>query len=143
MSMSEQDIVELVERDLPPYARSLSMFVTDVIDGAPVLALDFERSVEGRPSFLHGGAIGGLLEVAGYAALRCSLADDRRNARLKPINLSLDYLRGAGRERTFACGILRRVGRRNANIVVEAWQKDRSTPVAVAVMNVLISGKES
>lgn len=137
--MTEQEIESIVERDLPPYARNLAMLVAGVEGDSPVLALDFDQSVEGRPSFLHGGAIGGLLEVAGYAALRCRLVAEGRDARLKPINLSVEYLRGAGRERTYAIGSIRRAGRRNANIIVEAWQSDRNKPVAEAVMNVLIA----
>lgn len=136
--MSDDDLMALIERDLPPYARNLAMQVEGIEDGAPVLALDFDISAEGRPGFLHGGAIGGLLEVAGFAALRALYAREGRQVRLKPINLSVEYLRGAVRERTFARGRINRAGRRNANIVVEAWQSDRAAPVAQAVMNILI-----
>jgi uncharacterized protein (TIGR00369 family) len=136
--MSDDELIALIERDLPPYARNLAMQLHGIEHGAPVLALDFDNSVEGRPGFLHGGAIGGLLEVAGFAALRALCASEGRKVRLKPINLSVEYLRGAVRERTYAYGRINRAGRRNANIVVEAWQSDRSAPVAEAVMNILI-----
>lgn len=137
--MTEAELTQAIAADLPPYARNLNMMVTGVEDGAPVIAIDFDNSAEGRPSFLHGGAIGGLLEVAGFAALRALCLREKRQVRLKPINLSVEYLRGAGRQRTFARGRINRAGRRNANIVVEAWQGDRTAPVAEAVMNVLIA----
>ena len=136
--MTEAELLEAIEADLPPYARNLKMQVVGLDKGAPVIALDFDNSVEGRPSFLHGGAIGGLLEVAGFAALRALCLREARQVRLKPINLSVEYLRGAGRDRTFASGRINRAGRRNANIVVEAWQAERAAPVAEAVMNILI-----
>jgi acyl-coenzyme A thioesterase PaaI-like protein len=33
---------------------------------------------------------------------------------------------------------INKLGRRNANLTVEAWQSDRSRPVATAVMNILM-----
>ena len=38
------------------------------------IGLSFDEMVEGRPDHYHGGATGGLLETAGYAALRAELA---------------------------------------------------------------------
>ncbi|HBK16827.1 MAG TPA: PaaI family thioesterase, partial [Erythrobacter sp.] len=32
-----------------------------------------------------------------------------------------------------------KLGRRSANLTVEAWQDDRSRPIATAVMNVLMA----
>ena len=59
---------------LPPYARTMGMDVDHIEDGGvPVIAMDFADKVQGRPGFLHGGAIGGLLEMAAHAALRAEL----------------------------------------------------------------------
>jgi acyl-coenzyme A thioesterase PaaI-like protein len=55
---------------LPPYARALDMTVVDDIDGAPVIAMPFADRVQGRPGFLHGGAISGLLEIAALPVSR-------------------------------------------------------------------------
>ena len=44
---------------LPPYARALDMRIVDELDGAPVIAMPFADRVQGRPGFLHGGAISG------------------------------------------------------------------------------------
>ena len=43
------------------------------------------------------------------------------------------------REPTFALGRITRLGRRNANLAVEAWQDDRKRPIASAVMNILMA----
>ncbi len=124
---------------LTPYARSLGIAVERWDDGVPVLAVAFDESVEGRPEHYHGGATGGLLETAGYATLRAELARRGREAVLKPINITVQYL-AAGKSRTsFAVGRITKLGRRSANITVEAWQDDPSRPIATAVMNVLMA----
>ena len=82
---------------------------------------------------------GGLLETAGYAVLRAELARQQRAAILKPINITVQYL-AAGKSRTsYAAGRITKLGRRSANLTVEAWQDDRSRPIATAVMNVLMA----
>ncbi|WP_375429138.1 PaaI family thioesterase, partial [uncultured Sphingomonas sp.] len=48
---------------LPPYADLLGIEV-ERGEGAPVLMMPFADDVIGRPGFLHGGAISGLLEMA-------------------------------------------------------------------------------
>ncbi|NWM98556.1 PaaI family thioesterase, partial [Escherichia coli] len=53
---------------LPPYAELLGLTVEPGAQ-APVLVMPFGDGVLGRPGFLHGGAIGGLLEMAAVGAL--------------------------------------------------------------------------
>ena len=123
---------------LSAYARSLGIRVAGEDGGLPLLAVDFGPNVEGRPQHFHGGATAGLLETAGYAALRTVLAAEGREPAMKPINITVQYL-SAGKSRpTFALGRITRLGRRNANITVEAWQDDRAKPIASAVMNILM-----
>lgn len=127
---------------LTPYARSLGIELAQWEDGVPIMRVDFVEAVEGRPEHYHGGATGGLLETAGYAALRTELAKLRREAVLKPINITVQYL-SAGKSRTsYAKGRITKLGRRSANLTVEAWQDDRSRPIATAVMNVLMAAPE-
>ena len=124
---------------LTPYARSLGIALHGWEERTPVLHVAFDETVEGRPQHYHGGATGGLLETAGYAALRAALADEDREAVLKPINITVQYL-AAGKNRTsYAKGRITKLGRRSANITVEAWQDDRTRPIATAVMNVLVA----
>ena len=125
--------------ELPAYARSLGIAVTGETEaGMPVLTVGFGPMVEGRPQHFHGGATAGLLENAGYAALRTALSAAGRDPQLKPINITVQYLAAGKSQASFAVGRITRLGRRNANISVEAWQNDRSRPVATAVMNILI-----
>lgn len=140
--MNDADLIAALERDLPAYARSLGIGADCVEAGSPVLVLLFGAIVEGRPTVFHGGATSGLLENAGYAALRAELAREGRYQRLKPINVTVQFLSAAKNQPTYARGRVLRLGRRNANIEVEAWQGDRSRPVATAVMNVLMAAPE-
>ncbi|MEW4448417.1 PaaI family thioesterase [Qipengyuania sp. JC766] len=124
---------------LTPYARSLGIAVHGHESDVPVLCVPFDSIVEGRPGFFHGGATGGLLETAGYAALRAALAERDEQPQLKPINITVQYLAPAKNETTYAKARITKLGRRNANIAVEAWQGDRTRPVATAVMNILMA----
>ncbi len=124
---------------LTPYAASLGISLERWEGGAPVMAGEFDETVEGRPQHYHGGATGGLLESAGYAILRSELDRIGRKALLKPINITVQYL-AAGKNRTsYAKGRITKLGRRSANITVEAWQDDPARPIATAVMNVLVA----
>jgi uncharacterized protein (TIGR00369 family) len=127
---------------LTPYANSLGIVIDGEEDGAPVLAFDFGGEVEGRPGHLHGGATSGLLETAGYALLRHELAKLNRVHRLKPINITVQFLAAGTPQRTFAKARITKLGRRNANIAVEAWQDDRSRPIATAIMNILMAPED-
>lgn len=127
---------------LTPYARALGIAVAGEENGVPVLCFDFERIVEGRPGHLHGGATSGLLETAGYAALRARLAKEGRTALLKPINITVQFLSAGKPKRSYAIGRITRLGRRNANLTVEAWQDDRTRPIASAVMNILMANAQ-
>ena len=128
---------------LTPYSRSLGIELSEWEDGAPIMRVDFVEAVEGRPEHFHGGATGGLLETAGYAALRAELVRIERVAILKPINITVQYLAAGKSQTSFAKGRITKLGRRSANLTVEAWQDDRSRPIATAVMNVLMAAPES
>jgi len=95
--------------------------------------------VLGRPGFLHGGAIGGLLEMAAVVALKHALAEEDGEARIKPINQTVDYMRGGREKPTRARGIVTRLGTRVANVEAVAWQDDPARPIAAARMNYLIA----
>lgn len=124
---------------LPAYARSLGVAMTGGDEGGmPVLTVAFGPMVEGRPQHFHGGATAGLLEAAGYAALRTALIASGRDPQLKPINITVQYLAAGKSQASFAVGRITRLGRRNANVAVEAWQSDRTRPIAAAVMNILM-----
>ncbi|MDF7776202.1 PaaI family thioesterase [Sphingomonas sp. AOB5] len=121
---------------LPPYAAILGITV-EPGEEAPVLTMPFGDHVTGRPGFLHGGAIGGLLDVASIAALRQALAAEG-GGRIKPVNVTVDYMRGGRDKPTHARGHVTRLGNRVANVEVIAWQDDETKPIAAARMNYLI-----
>lgn len=122
---------------LPPYAQLLGLSVAGKEDGAPLLLMPWSTGVMGRPGFLHGGAIGGLLEMAALTALHARFDADAR-LQIKPINVTVDYRRGGREADTFALGVIARLGTRVANLEASAWQEDRAKPIAVARMNVLL-----
>ncbi|MBY0582227.1 MAG: PaaI family thioesterase [Sphingomonas sp.] len=106
-------------------------------DGRPLLVMPFAHAVVGRPGFLHGGAISGLIEVAAIAALRQAL-EAEGGGRIKPINVTVDFMRGGRDHDTFAQGTITRLGKRVANVDAIAWQDDPAKPIARARMNYLI-----
>jgi uncharacterized protein (TIGR00369 family) len=125
---------------LTAYARALGIAVVeDDAPGPPVLQLEFRHELEGRPGAWHGGAIAGLLETAGYVALSAELAARGRDPLLKPINITVQYLSTGRTKASYARARIVRLGRRNANLAVEAWQDDPAKPIASAVMNILMA----
>ncbi len=128
---------------LPPYAHHLGIMVDHMQDNIPVLAFDFSMGITGRPGYLHGGALSGLLEMAAVAALRSYLyAHAGEPKRLKPVNITVDFMRGGREKRTFAIGRITRIGRRVANVTVAAWQDDADKPIASANMNFMLSATQ-
>jgi uncharacterized protein (TIGR00369 family) len=122
---------------LPPYALLLQLRAETDADGAPLFVMPFHDDVVGRPGYLHGGAIAGLLEFAAFAALRHALGDSP--ASMKPINVTVDYMRAGQPRDTFAAATIVRLGGRIANVEAYAWQKERDAPIASAQMNFLLA----
>ena len=143
MSGKHGDLRARIEALLPPYAAHLGIGIDHMDGDTPVLAFDFDPSIEGRPGYLHGGAIGGLLEMAAVVALHSRLALAGANNRYKPINITISYMRGGLENRTYAKGVVTRLGRSVANVETHAWQDDPDKPIAGAQMNFAIrSGSE-
>ena len=97
--------------------------------------MPFREEVVGRPGFLHGGAIAGLLEFAALGTLYDRLDE---GVRVKPINVSVDFMRGGIDHDTYAAATITRLGNRVANVEAHAWQQDRAKPIAAARMNLLL-----
>ena len=125
--------------ELTPYAEGLGITLESIEDGAPVLRVEFSDAVQGRPGALHGGAISGLLETAGYTLLRAELLRIGRPTSMKPINLTVQFLASGKPRPTFAQARIVKLGRRTANLSIEAWQDDPARPIASAVMNVMVA----
>lgn len=121
--------------DLPPYAQLLQLRAVDGECGR-TFVMPFHSDVIGRPGFLHGGAIAGLLEFAAFTTLKEALGGDC--VAMKPITVTVDYMRGGVDSETFAGAMVERLGKRIANVEAYAWQSDRSKPIAAARINFLL-----
>jgi uncharacterized protein (TIGR00369 family) len=125
--------------DLPPYAQLLQLRVEES-DGAPLIVMPFHDDVVGRPGYLHGGAIAGLLEFAAFTGLSRAIGDP--SAAMKPITVTIDYMRGGTARDTYAAAVVERLGSRIANVEAVAWQRDRAKPIAAARLNFLLDRAE-
>ena len=117
------------------------MAIVDELDCAPVIGMPFTDRVQGRPNFLHGGAISGLLEIAAIAAIHQALRAKGSDAAIKQVNVTVDFMRGGMSQMTFAVGEVTRLGRTMANVEARAWQEDRDKPIAMGYMHYLIKAK--
>jgi uncharacterized protein (TIGR00369 family) len=122
-------------RDLPPYARLLQLSIEER-DGAPFVTMPYHDDVVGRPGYLHGGAIAGLLEVAAFATLSAALDD--ASVGMKPVTVTVDYMRPGIERETYAAATVERLGASVANVEAYAWQEDREQPIASARLNFLL-----
>lgn len=125
----------MVSLTLPPYARMLGLGV----DGN-IVTMPYGAHLLGAPQRLHGGTVAGLMEIAANYAVRAAL--DGEPATLKPVNVTVNYLRGGKPIDAYAEATIVRLGRRVASVRVEAWQEDRSKLIADARMNILIRRPE-
>ena len=122
-------------RDVPPYARLLKLRFESGGD-APVVVMPFHGDVVGRPGYLHGGAIAGLLEFAAYTMLAGEIGDD--SVTMKPVTVTVDYMRPGLERETFAAARVERLGASIANVEAFAWQEQRDQPIASASLNFLL-----
>jgi uncharacterized protein (TIGR00369 family) len=93
------------------------------------LILPYANRLIGDPTIpaLHGGAIGAFMEIA--AVTQISIA--QRTRRLpKSIDIGIDYLRPGRPLDAYARAKVSKLGRRIAQVQVEAWQTDRASPIA-------------
>ena len=121
--------------ELPPYARLLKLRLDPTADDVRFI-MPFHDDVIGRPGFLHGGAIAGLLEFAAFTKLKRAIDDD--GVAMKPITVTVDYMRGGIEADSFAEATIERLGKRIANVEAVAWQSDRAKPIAAARINFLL-----
>ena len=124
--------------ELPPYAQFLGIERRRSDDGELLFVMPFGDVVLGRPGYLHGGAIAGLLEFAAIGAIFEALGEQGQAVRVKPINVTVNFMRGGTDHETFASATITRLGNRVANVEAHAWQQDRARPIAAAQMNVLL-----
>ncbi|MET0375260.1 MAG: PaaI family thioesterase [Rhizorhabdus sp.] len=122
--------------NLPPYAEMIGARRNDTT-GEPILSVSWSTEIQGRPGFIHGGVIAGLLEMACYEALHQEFGGGAL-PRFRPINVAVDYLRGGLMTDMHALAQIVRIGKRVANATALCWQDDRSKPIATARMHLLL-----
>lgn len=124
-----------------PYARTLGLEPA-LEDGRLTVRMPYTPALIGSPvpPRLHGGAIGGLLEITGGTAVALALRlEERATIGVpRPVNITIEYLREGRPEDTYATATINRLGRRVANVRAEAWQADRTRLIATAHMHVLV-----
>ena len=112
-----------------PYARRLGLEAA-MEDGGLIASLPFREELIGNTALpaLHGGAIGAFLEFT--AALQLCVVRETTRPPLT-IGVTVEYLRPGRARATFARATIKRLGRRIANVHVEAWQDEKGTPIAL------------
>jgi acyl-coenzyme A thioesterase PaaI-like protein len=127
-----------------PYCRTLGLEPI-LEDGRLTVRMPFRQALIGSPfpPRLHGGTIGGMLEVtsAVTVGLALRLEDRAISGMPKPVNITIEYLREGKPEDTYATATINRLGRRIANVRAEAWQSDRTRLIATAHMHVLVEAE--
>ena len=119
-----------------PYNKFLGI-TAELHAGELIGKLNFSDTLVGNPMLpaLHGGTIAALLEST---AIFQVMTEAETLVLPKTINITVAYLRSARPVDTFAHGTITKHGRRVAVVYAQAWQDDRSRPVATAHAHFLI-----
>jgi len=125
-SKSYPEVRELLESI--PYAQTLGVkpfFMGEEF----TLILPYSQTNIGNPTLpaLHGGSIGGFMEVCAIAQLIMANANEQYP---KPIGINIDYLRRGKPVETYARAQIFKQGSRVANVRVRAWQESFDKPIA-------------
>ena len=123
-----------------PYMRFLGMRAELAGDEMTAI-LPFAPHLIGNQSLpaLHGGVIGAFLEATAI----CQLGVREPQRRLpRTIDVTIEYLRPGRAFTTFARAEVIKLGRRIANVHVEAWQETRASPVSALRGHFMLSSSE-
>jgi len=111
-----------------PYAKLLG--VRPLMMGQELtMILPFTEDNIGNPLLpaLHGGVIGGFMELTAIACLILAEPDKKFP---KPIGINIDYMRRGNPVDTHARAMIVKQGSRVANVRVRAWQDRFDEPIA-------------
>ncbi len=111
-----------------PYMRFLGM-TADLAGDEMTAVLPFAPQLVGNVVLpaLHGGVIGAFLEMTALCQL---VVREPLRRQPRTIDVTIEYLRPGRAQTTYARADVRKIGRRIANVHVEAWQDQRASPVA-------------
>ena len=125
-----------------PYARFLGMSAELAGDEMTAI-LPFSPHLVGNTALpaLHGGVLGAFMEMT--AVMQLSIREPALRApgahQPRTIDVTIEYLRPGRALTLYARADVRKVGRRIANVHVEAWQETRASPVAALRGHFLLS----
>lgn len=93
------------------------------------LILPYSEHLVGNPLLpaLHGGVVGALMELTAITQLAIA---SKTETFAKTIDIGVDYLRSGRPVDTYARARVVKIGRRIANVQAEAWQAERTQPIA-------------
>jgi len=137
-----------------PYNRFLGVRF-DRLGDELTARLPFRDGLVGNPFLpaLHGGVTGAFLEITALMqlawdrALACMDEGGAAEARIaagdfptipKTIDITVDYLRTGRPRETFARASVQKAGRRVLHLHVQAWQDERTRPIAMLRGNFLM-----
>ena len=123
-----------------PYAKFLGIGFE--LKGDELTAiLPFKDALIGNPMLpaLHGGVVGAMMELTAVAQIFLTQGTGKIP---KTIDISIDYLRSGRPVDTFARAHVTKLGRRIANVRVEAWQANRADPIAALHGHFLLQSVE-
>lgn len=111
-----------------PYMQFIGLEAREGEDGI-VCVLPQDAKLIGNPLLpaLHGGVVGALMEVTALTQLAIASKSERFP---KTIDINIDYLRSGKPVDTFARARVVKIGRRIANVQAEAWQGEKTQPIA-------------
>ena len=130
--LNPEDVLKAI-----PFAGFLGMRL-DLAGDELTARLPYAPHLIGNPMIpaLHGGVISAFMEMTAMAQL---FLNETFHHVPKPIDVSIQYLRTGRPVDTFARAVVNRVGRTVANVEVQAWQDQRSQPIATLQTHFLTS----
>ncbi len=123
--------------DMLPYAALLDLSFEQV-GGELQLLMPFDETLIGSPGRLHGGAISGLLELAGLLTVIAAQPEGEALPRVRPVTVTVDFMREGASTETRASASITKLGRRVVNVHAQAWQGSRDKPIAAAHINFVL-----
>jgi uncharacterized protein (TIGR00369 family) len=124
-----------------PYAKWMRI-APETATGELLTRMRYHETLIGNTHLpaIHGGTLGAMLEMAAIFHL---LWETDAQTVPKIVNITVDYLRSAGPRDVIAAAKVTKQGRRMVNVFAEAWQDDRSKPVASASAHFLVQSDDT
>jgi uncharacterized protein (TIGR00369 family) len=121
---------------LVPFFRFLNFEVQSLDSLHAAAEMTFESRHIGNPVMerYHGGIIASFMEAIAAIAVHPDFAE----VPAKPINLTVDYLRPAGKGPLYARAHVTRKGKRIASVSVISWQTATEKPIAEGLYHFLL-----